>query len=565
MRKREDGEGRLFGLSGLELGMELCSALLSSVGRDGFHGGVRPDNIRMGGPKPELGPPLTHAAGEFTPQELEFMSPELFWSGERTPAADVYSVGLAMYAVYNGGRLPFWPETGEASPSERTSALQRRLRGEDIPPPPEAPQELGDVIMRSLTFRAEERWRDAEELRSALGDCSLSDSATKAAAAVITLAGSPLDKSSRELSEIEKMMAEIIEQGKPSFFPGPEAAAAPEAEPAPETAGVPKAEPASDAAGAPAAAPAPDVPAEGKPAADSAAPGGLEPAPHPEPVPVMTAAPETAPGMVPVSLHTTAAETTGTPAEPPPAAAPVSDSASKSAAAPRRGRGRSGIVVAIVCAAAVLLYFLLRSCGILTPAPKPAETAPGASPAGHEALAVSPSPAAPGVPSPTPRDGAEAPAMAYTPEPSPSPSLAPSAAPVPAEKYRVVAEDCTWEEARRRCEELGGRLAVARNREEFDALTAAAEEAGVYMLWIGARRQADGTWQWVTGETAEFFVWDTGQPSGQDFDGTAEDYLLLWKVKFGSGAWAFNDSRGDPVSAAPRYYRGKLGYICQFD
>lgn len=219
MRKREDGEGRLFGLSGLELGMELCSALLSSVGRDGFHGGVRPDNIRMGGPKPELGPPLTHAAGEFTPQELEFMSPELFWSGERTPAADVYSVGLAMYAVYNGGRLPFWPETGEASPSERTSALQRRLRGEDIPPPPEAPQELGDVIMRSLTFRAEERWRDAEELRSALGDCSLSDSATKAAAAVITLAGSPLDKSSRELSEIEKMMAEIIEQGKPSFFP----------------------------------------------------------------------------------------------------------------------------------------------------------------------------------------------------------------------------------------------------------------------------------------------------------------------------------------------------------
>ena len=77
---------------------------------------------------------------------------------------------------------------------------------------------------------------------------------------------------------------------------------APEAEPAPETAGVPKAEPASDAAGAPAAAPAPDVPAEGKPAADSAAPGGLEPAPHPEPVPVMTAAPETAPGMVPVRM-----------------------------------------------------------------------------------------------------------------------------------------------------------------------------------------------------------------------------------------------------------------------
>jgi hypothetical protein len=115
------------------------------------------------------------------------------------------------------------------------------------------------------------------------------------------------------------------------------------------------------------------------------------------------------------------------------------------------------------------------------------------------------------------------------------------------------------------CAELGGRLAVARNREEFDALTAAAEEAGVYMLWLGAQRQTDGTWLWGTGETAEFFVWDAGQPSGKDFDGTAEDYLLLWKVKFGSGAWAFNDSRGDPASAAPRYYSGKLGYICEFD
>jgi hypothetical protein len=215
------------GLSGLELGMELCSVLLNFVGRDGFHGGVRPDNIRMSGPKPELGPPLTHSVGEFTPQELEYMSPELFWSGERTPAADVYSVGLTMYAIYNGGRLPFWPEAGEAGPTDRTLALQKRLRGEDIPPPPGASQELSAVIMRSLAFRAEERWRDSEELRNALGDCSLSEHAVKAgaeaAAAVITLAGSPLDKSGRELSEMEHMMAEIIEQGKPALFQEPEA------------------------------------------------------------------------------------------------------------------------------------------------------------------------------------------------------------------------------------------------------------------------------------------------------------------------------------------------------
>jgi predicted component of type VI protein secretion system len=41
MGKSDNGgslTGRTDGLSGLELGMELCAALLSTVGLDGFHG-----------------------------------------------------------------------------------------------------------------------------------------------------------------------------------------------------------------------------------------------------------------------------------------------------------------------------------------------------------------------------------------------------------------------------------------------------------------------------------------------------------------------------------------------
>jgi hypothetical protein len=140
MGKQGDGTlaGRMDGLSGLELGIELCTALLRSVGRDGFHGGVRPDNITMTGPKPVLGPPLTHETRQFTRQELEFMAPELFWSGRRSPAADVYSVGLTPYAFYNGGSLPFWPAGREPDTGERVEALQKRMRGEDVFPPAEA-------------------------------------------------------------------------------------------------------------------------------------------------------------------------------------------------------------------------------------------------------------------------------------------------------------------------------------------------------------------------------------------------------------------------------------------
>ena len=97
------------GLGGVGLAISLCDAVLYSVGRDHFHGGIRPDNISVRGDKAYLGGTLQHTVGEFTPQELEYMAPELFWDGIRTPTADVYSIGLILYSLYNYGRLPFWP------------------------------------------------------------------------------------------------------------------------------------------------------------------------------------------------------------------------------------------------------------------------------------------------------------------------------------------------------------------------------------------------------------------------------------------------------------------------
>ena len=217
--------GRSEGLPGLELGIELCTAILAVVGRDGFHGGVRPDNITLGGTNSILGAPLSHRPGEFSSQELEFMAPELFWNGQRTPAADVYSIGLALYVIYNNGRLPFWPPDGETSTSDRARALEKRMRGEDIVPPSGTTQEISEVIMRALAFRPEERWLDAEEFRNVLGECSMAANSSKeaAASASISLSNSPLDRPSGELSEIERMMAEIISQGqtKPADAPQP--------------------------------------------------------------------------------------------------------------------------------------------------------------------------------------------------------------------------------------------------------------------------------------------------------------------------------------------------------
>ena len=163
-------------INGVMVAMSLCDAVAQAVGRERFHGGVRPDNISVRSGQVFLGSTLKHGVGEFTPQELEYMAPELFWDGIRSPSADVYSVGLVLYSLYNYGRLPFWPASGAITPNARASALQKRMSDEAITPPANADAELAAIILRALAFRTEERWQDVSELRDALGTCDASNS-----------------------------------------------------------------------------------------------------------------------------------------------------------------------------------------------------------------------------------------------------------------------------------------------------------------------------------------------------------------------------------------------------
>ena len=182
-------KNRTNGVNGIGLGMSLCDAVLYAVGRDRFHGGIRPDNISVRDGQVFLGGPLKHNVGEFTPQELEYMAPELFWDGVRSPSADVYSLGLVLYSLYNYGRLPFWPTGGAITPNARAAALQRRMSDESLQPPEGADAELAAVILRALAFRTEERWQDVAELRDALGSCDAENSPVDISLALSGLLG----------------------------------------------------------------------------------------------------------------------------------------------------------------------------------------------------------------------------------------------------------------------------------------------------------------------------------------------------------------------------------------
>ncbi|HEX2750541.1 MAG TPA: lectin-like protein, partial [Verrucomicrobiales bacterium] len=80
--------------------------------------------------------------------------------------------------------------------------------------------------------------------------------------------------------------------------------------------------------------------------------------------------------------------------------------------------------------------------------------------------------------------------------------------------YQRLEVPMSWTEADATCRALGGHLATIDSEAENDFIyqTMAAE----YVCWLGARRHADSTWRWTTGEPFEWTRWAAGEPSNTD-------------------------------------------------
>ena len=127
--------------------------------------------------------------------------------------------------------------------------------------------------------------------------------------------------------------------------------------------------------------------------------------------------------------------------------------------------------------------------------------------------------------------------------------------------YQFFTENLSWTQAQQKCLSLGGHLAVVSSEEELREITALASANGIQKVWLGCHRE-NGQLVWENGETVDFYAWGRGEPSLYDSgDNVAEDYLLLW---YFNGAWVYNDSRDDPVRDYPQMYSGQIGYVCEF-
>ena len=131
----------------LQLAIDLCRALEAREKEGIPHGDVRPENIYItkdgvfqlggAGTAVESVESAETAAGKAA--DAAYMAPEVWKGGPDSTTAGLYSLGLVLYQLLNGGRLPFWPEAPvPVTGQDRENAFARRMNGESFPVPTRA-------------------------------------------------------------------------------------------------------------------------------------------------------------------------------------------------------------------------------------------------------------------------------------------------------------------------------------------------------------------------------------------------------------------------------------------
>ncbi|NLM98262.1 MAG: hypothetical protein GX175_11765, partial [Halanaerobiaceae bacterium] len=94
--------------------------------------------------------------------------------------------------------------------------------------------------------------------------------------------------------------------------------------------------------------------------------------------------------------------------------------------------------------------------------------------------------------------------------------------------YAVYESNMTWTEAETWCESKGAHLIAITTSGEQSAAQLLLKNTYPNACWIGAYRSS-GTMKWVTGESFGGYTnWDSGEPSGTNSAGAAENYVGIY-------------------------------------
>ncbi len=158
-------------LRGINLGIDICTALTALHEAGYVHANLKPENIFLS----ETGRFLLGDFGLISTQDLQYsVLPEQYKSHFTAPelrevlgglnnTIDIYSLGMVLYRIYNGNHAPFEDEKTSASEADRL-----RHDGEALPAPIYADYELAQIIQTACAHDPKDRYQSPAQMRQVL-------------------------------------------------------------------------------------------------------------------------------------------------------------------------------------------------------------------------------------------------------------------------------------------------------------------------------------------------------------------------------------------------------------
>ena len=160
----------------IKLGYDICTALEICAKRNIIHRDIKPENIfindfgdfKLG--DFGIARKMENVTGGLSQKgTFNYMAPEVAKSNKYDARVDIYSLGIVLYRLLNGNRLPFLDTEAQLlNPNERRNAIDRRLRGEILPPPCDASPAMANLILRACAYEPTMRFSSAAEMKQAL-------------------------------------------------------------------------------------------------------------------------------------------------------------------------------------------------------------------------------------------------------------------------------------------------------------------------------------------------------------------------------------------------------------
>ena len=161
----------------IRLGIDICNALELCERQKIIHRDIKPANIfvstsgsfKLGdfgiARKLERANSTMSHKGTYS-----YMAPEIFY-GERhyDSTIDTYSLGLVLYLLLNRNRVPFLdPGKPDITYLEKDEAIQRRMKGEKLPPPCQASPAMAQIILKACSYSPKDRYQSASCMKADL-------------------------------------------------------------------------------------------------------------------------------------------------------------------------------------------------------------------------------------------------------------------------------------------------------------------------------------------------------------------------------------------------------------